>query len=150
MESLNELARVTATVAAPAAALWTVLSDFERPQLLVTSIKGCIVTGSGIGAVRIVESARGPTIHERLLICDSDNFRFQYEVLETGDMVFKRVKRYRSTILLTPFGGSRTKVDWLAEGRVDGDTAPVRHFLDALYRGAIASLAMHAMTGARA
>lgn len=145
MDNPNELARVTAIANAPASAIWAVLADFERPQRLAPSITGCTMTGSGVGAVRIVESSRGLSIHERLLICDAWQFRFQYEVLDTGDMPFANVTSYRATIKLDPLDDGRTAIDWLAEGSVSGDAAPVRDYLETLYRGAIANLETLAM-----
>ena len=140
------LATVTMTVAAPVEALWRVLTDFGRPQRLAPTIMRCTVTGMGVGAVRIVESSRGLTIHERLVLCDPAAWRFGYEVLDSGDMPFAGVTRYVATVTLTPIDAAHTTIDWRAEGRVSSDPAPVTAAITALYESAIACLAYEART----
>lgn len=132
-----ELASVTVTVDGNARAIWDVLMDFGHPERLAPTIDSATLIGEGEGAVRIVKSSRGLEIHEKLVACDIGDYRFRYSILDSGDMPFAGVVSYHCTVLLSPLSDSRTEILWRSEGEVDGPIAPIRAFLESLYRNAI-------------
>lgn len=139
------LAHVEEDVAAPADALWAVLSDFAHPQRLAASIAECTVQGQGVGAVRRVISSRGPVIYERLIECDPLTRRLVYEVLKHGDMPYPGITAYRARASLHPVSEATTRVSWLAEGTIEGPRDEVAVFLRTLYRDAIRNLTAEAL-----
>lgn len=133
---IRQLAAVNDVIAAPMADVWAVLTDFANPQRLAASIDSCTVSGSGVGAIRIVGSSRGLTIHERLLECDLATGRYRYEVLPEGDMPFADVTSYECTVILSALPDGATRIVWSTFGGVRGPVAPITEFLGPLYQRA--------------
>ncbi|KQS03611.1 hypothetical protein ASG11_04555 [Sphingomonas sp. Leaf357] len=136
-----ELASVTEVIAAPAAAIWQVLTDFGNPQRLASTINSAEVTGNGIGAVRVIRSSRGLEIHEVLIESDPIAYRFGYAILDSGDMPFAHVTSYRCAVRLAPTSDTHTEIHWRSEGTADGPTGPIADFLTTLYRNANVQIA---------
>jgi carbon monoxide dehydrogenase subunit G len=131
-----QLAQVVERIAVSPACAWAVLTDFSRPHLIVPSIERCQARGDGVGATRTVYSSRGLRIDERVVECDEARLRFVYEALDSGDMPFDGIERYRATVTLAPEDDGVTVV-WTADGTLSGSAESVRAFLEALYRAAI-------------
>jgi|GEM_PF-281626 len=136
-----ELATVEDTIDAPIAAIWAVVTDFSHPQRLAPTIDSAETTGTGVGAVRVVRSSRGLNIHEELVACDPARYLFRYAVLDSGDMPFANVTRYECTVRLHAVSAQRTRIGWRSEGAVEGPIAPIRAFLETLYRNANRNIA---------
>jgi len=134
-----QLACVIGYIAAPASLIWEVLADFGHPQLLAKSIESCELYGEGVGAIRVV-TARGMTIHERLVEADRGAMRLRYRALDTADMPFSGVKSYLATVTLRPFGENLTRIQWSGDGDIDGSPEDVDAHFCALYTAAIANL----------
>ena len=135
-----ELAAVREDITAPARAVWRVLTDWAHPERLAPTILRTETTG----AVRIVTSSRGLSIHEALLDCDRDAYLFRYEILDSGDMPFAGVTSYRCTARLTRRTDAITEIAWRSEGTLDGPPEPIRDFLTGLYRTANKRIAQEA------
>jgi carbon monoxide dehydrogenase subunit G len=134
-----ELCRVAREVDAPADAIWALLADFGAPQVLARTIEACELHGHGVGAVRVI-SARGLSIHERLLELDEAKLRMRYEILDSGDMPAVGMTAYLSTVQLRPISADRTHIDWSCEGAVDGPPEAVQAQVAALYAQGISNL----------
>jgi carbon monoxide dehydrogenase subunit G len=132
-----EIARVKDVIAAPIEAVWEILADFGKPQRMAKTIDRCDLTGTGVGAVRVVY-ARGREIHERLLKLDPQNHELSYEILPSGDVPADGLKRYVATVTLKAISAGETFVDWSSEGEVDGELEPVASLIASIYAGAIA------------
>lgn len=131
-----QLANISLEIDAPTAAIWAVLADFARPQRIAPTIDYCTALGSGVGAIRVVETSRGLTIRERLLECDEEAGRFRYEILAGGNMPFAHVTSYECTVTVTPRPNGATEIGWSSIGGVDGPVEPISEYLTALYRRA--------------
>ena len=131
------LASVSEVIAARAADVWAILADFAHPQRLAPTILRCAVSGSGVGAIRVIESSRGLRIHERLVECDFAAGRFRYEILDDGDMPFAGVSSYDCTVTVEPRADGSTMIRWASVGNVTGPIGAIEEFLTTLYRGAI-------------
>ena len=127
------LGRASGEIDAPVGEVWSGLTDFANPQRLAPAIASGSATGEGVGAVRVVQSARGLLIQERLLECDAEVGRFRYEVLDIGDMPLAGITRYECTVTLQSLPGDRTAIEWSSSGSADRAIGPITEFLDALY-----------------
>ena len=128
-------AQVTETVAAPAAEVWRVMSDFggiEANEM----IAGCTVDGSGVGAVRTITLVAGGEIIERLESCDDAMRTFSYAIINDSPLP---VKNYLSTVKISDDGAGGTTVDWSSSFEASGaPEADVVKLIQGVYKGGIA------------
>lgn len=128
-------AKVTETVAAPAADVWRVMSDFGgiEPNEMIA---GCSVEGDGVGAVRTITLVAGGEIIERLESCDDASHTFSYAIINDSPLP---VKNYLSNVKLSDDGAGGTTVEWSSEFEAAGaPEADVIKLIEGVYQGGIA------------
>jgi hypothetical protein len=128
-------AQITETVAASAADVWRVMSDFGgvEPNEMIAS---CAVEGDGVGAVRTIALVGGGEIVERLESCDDAGRTFSYAIINECPLP---VKNYLSTVRVSDDGAGGTRVDWSSSFEAHGaPEAEVIKLIEGVYRGGIA------------
>jgi len=82
--------KVTEKVAASAADVWTVMSDFGglEPNEMIAS---CVVDGDGVGAVRTIALVGGGEVIERLESCDEGTREFSYAIINESRPVCQKL-----------------------------------------------------------
>ena len=99
--------RLTEEIAAPAASVWELLSDFGGVHRWFPGATKPEVEGEGIGAIRKI--AMGDTaIHERLEAFDAMARSFQYSIVEAP----MPVKNYLATVSVEEIDAGRCRVHW--------------------------------------
>ncbi len=127
-------AKVTETVAAPAAEVWRVMSDFGgiEPNEMIA---GCTVEGDGVGAVRTIALNGGGEIIERLESCDADARTFSYAIINDSPLP---VSNYLSTVKIAEDGANAAKVEWSSTFEAAGaPEADVIKLIEGVYKGGI-------------
>jgi carbon monoxide dehydrogenase subunit G len=95
-------------MAAPAAQVWELLSDFGGIDRWLPGAAKPAVEGEGVGAVRIVKLG-GAEIHERLESLDPEARRFQYSIVKAP----MPVQNYLATISVEELDAGRSRVHWV-------------------------------------
>lgn len=95
-------------MAAPAARVWELLSDFGSIDRWLPGAEKPEVTGEGVGAVRVVRMG-GAEIHERLESLDPQARRFQYSIVKAP----LPVENYLATISVEEIDAERSRVHWV-------------------------------------
>jgi len=78
----------------PAAKVWQAIARFDRLDVWFPTISTCVVEGSGVGAVRRMDSTRGGKIVDRLVDIQPEKMRLIYERVESPFAV----SSYRGTV----------------------------------------------------
>jgi hypothetical protein len=78
----------------PAAKVWHAIARFDRLDVWFPTISTCVVEGSGVGAVRRMDSTRGGKIVDRLVAIQPEKMRLIYERVESPFAVTS----YRGTV----------------------------------------------------
>ncbi|XP_074565522.1 abscisic acid receptor PYL4-like [Curcuma longa] len=138
---------MTQCVAAPLAAVWSVVRLFDRPQAYKNFVKSCsVVEGDGaVGTLREVQVISGlpaATSTERLEILDDEHHVLSFRVVG-GD---HRLANYRSVTTLHPreagHGGGTVVVESYVVDVPPGNTAEeTRVFVDTIIKCNLQSLA---------
>lgn len=119
------------TIDASADAVWQVLGDFGAAYRYLASIINCAVEGAGIGALRVLTSADGGTIVERLETLDEATHQLSYFLL--SDTPFRNAL---TTIALRELGPNQAELVWSVTFEADG--LPASEAVD-LLEGALAA-----------
>ncbi len=128
--------QVSERVAAPAAAVWEILSDFGGVARYSPGIEHCEVRGEGVGAVRALTLPGGATLEERLESLDPAARRLSYSIVR-GPIP---VKNYLATIEVRE-EGSGCRIDWGSAFEPVGlDDERARSMIEGVYRGGIAGV----------
>ncbi len=125
---------VTETVAAPAADVWGILSDFGglEPNEMIA---GCTLAGEGVGAVRTIALVGGGEIVERLESHDDKARVFSYSIINDCPLP---VKNYVSTVKVSDSGAGKSTVDWSSTFEPAGaPEADVIKLIEGVYKGGI-------------
>jgi hypothetical protein len=77
-----------------ASKVWQSIARFDRLEVWFPTISTCVVEGSGIGAVRRMDSTRGGKIVDRLVAIQPEKMRLIYERVESPFAVTS----YRGTV----------------------------------------------------
>lgn len=101
-------ANVKETVAASAADVWRILSDFGglEPNEMIAS---CSLEGEGVGSVRTIGLNGGGEVIERLESHDDSAMQFSYAILNASPIP---VKNYVSVVKVADTGGNSASVEW--------------------------------------
>ena len=103
------------TIDRPAEAAWQVLSDFAAACNYLSAVVECRVEGVGVGAQRILTSADGSTIVERLVSLDSPAHRLSYLLL--SDTPFRECL---TTVSVRDLGPGKSEAEWSAAFEAEG------------------------------
>lgn len=127
-------AKIVESVAAPADAVWRVMSNFAgiEPNEMIA---GCTVEGEGVGAVRTIALNAGGEVIERLESLDNDAREFSYAIINDSPLP---VKNYVSTVRISADGPSASQVDW--SGVFEAAGAPgdqVIELIEGVYRAGV-------------
>jgi hypothetical protein len=106
---------VNDTFDAPVERVWPLVSDFGGLVGIVPGVEECRVEGSGLGADRVIPTADGGSVVERLTWLDHDNHALSYSIVSGSPFPWQR---YVATVKLTP-AGDRTDIEW--QGNFDPD-----------------------------
>ncbi|KAI3547101.1 hypothetical protein CSPX01_03933 [Colletotrichum filicis] len=114
LDGRNVLASVTETINAPANEIWPFLSAIGAERILIPGCtRSAVLEGYGQGAVRRVYF--GETyFDERIVVCDHNAFKLQYEVLEPSPSPAMEVL---AAVQLHPSGPEETIVTWVSGAR---------------------------------
>ncbi|HET6736291.1 SRPBCC family protein [Mycobacterium sp.] len=138
------LAYVSATLDAPAAAVWSVIGDFHGMAEWVAMITSSVPeSDEGIGSVRRVTADDGLVLRERLVAYDDPGRRYSYEFAD--DPILFPVRSYRATLHLLPITESdQTFIEWYGEfDCADDQVEENRAMFTGLYSVFIADLRRH-------
>ena len=109
---------VSEVVAAPAAKVWEILSDFGGvAKWGGPALQNCTVEGSGVGAVRRIGLPGGLSIAERLEAFDDAGRSLSYAIIEKSPIP---VRDYLSTVKVVETGPRECRVDWSSRFEPDG------------------------------
>ncbi len=126
--------KVTEKVAASAADVWTVMSDFGglEPNEMIAS---CVVDGDGVGAVRTIALVGGGEVIERLESCDEGTREFSYAIINESPLP---VANYLSKVKVSDDGAGGTTVDWSSTFEPAGvPEADAIKLIEGVYQGGI-------------
>ncbi|EXF81904.1 hypothetical protein CFIO01_02612 [Colletotrichum fioriniae PJ7] len=114
LDGRTVLASVTETINAPANEIWPFLSAIGAERVLIPGCtRSAVLEGYGQGAVRRVYF--GETyFDERIVVCDHDTFKLQYEVLEPS---LSPAREVLAAVQLHPSGPEETTVTWVSGAR---------------------------------
>jgi hypothetical protein len=128
--------RVREELAAPARSAWALLRDFGEMSAWAPQARVLRVAGTGVGALRHVESAIGIFI-ERCESHDEAGRAFSYSIVESP----WPMERYLASVCVVATGPRSCAIEWACEfATASGSTADFAIRLERLYRGFIAAL----------
>jgi len=130
-----EYVRLVEVIARPPDQVWREVGHFGGIAGWVDGVTACVVTGQGVGAVRLV-TRNGRQVHERLVIWDPQLHVLAYELLPPHALPASDI---RSTLALTG-DGERTLVTWRSEARIEGDAAILRSYIEPFFRTSLSNL----------
>ena len=132
---------VTGELEVPAGFLWQTISDFEHIDQW-TDLKVRAINGSGIGCTRAVEMESGLLVTERLLVCDSLQMVFRYDILEPNPYP---MRDYIASATVKRISEQRSRLEWSGSYvAVEGaDPARTDRLLEKVYRNGIVRLQQH-------
>jgi carbon monoxide dehydrogenase subunit G len=130
-----EYVRLTQEIARPPNQVWREVADFGGIVRWVDGVTECVVTGQGVGAVRLV-TRNGRQIRERLATWDPREHVLAYELLPPHALPASDI---RSTLALSG-EGERTLVTWRSEARIPGDAAVLRGYIEPFFRTSLSCL----------
>ena len=133
--------QVVETIAAPADAVWTALSDFAGIQV-GGPIESFEIEGDGVGAVRTIGLGGGKVI-ERLDNFDAAARTFTYSILNDDAPI--PVASYSATVNIIDAGDGNTTVEWTGTYESKGPEEAAAAVVTGIYTGAIAQ-ARNALT----
>lgn len=126
---------VSETVAASAADVWRIISDFGGVETN-EMIAGCTVDGEGVGAVRTITLNGGGEIIESLESHDNSAQVFSYAIIKDCPLP---VKNYLSTVKVSDDGNGGATVDWSSTFEAAGEPEDtVVDLIKGVYKGGIA------------
>ena len=85
---------VTRKMTVPAAKVWDAIAKFGRLDVWFPTISTCVVEGSGVGAVRRMDSTRGGKIVDQIVDIQPEKMRLIYERVQSPFAVTS----YRGTV----------------------------------------------------
>lgn len=124
-------------VKVPADKVWGLIGPFGSIEKWLPGIESAKVEGAGPGAVRILTTADGGKITERLMAENPDPRGYTYSILSSPFPI----KNYVSTIMVVDDGDGTCTVSWVCNFQAVGapDDEVTKLFAD-LYRGGIAKI----------
>lgn len=122
---------------ATADAVWQVVRDFNGLPNWIPAVTGSAMEGEGPGAVRVIKTADGAEMTERLESFDDHGRALSYSLVE-GPLP---VKDYRAILSVTPTEDTRCVVDWTCTCQADGiPEEQLRPIIETLYNGGLEAL----------
>lgn len=113
IEQLN----VTKTITANADQAWAAISSIGGLDRWFPIITDCTVTGTGVGATRILTLTGGAKIKDRIEVIDHQHRRFRYNRTESPFPV----RSYLGTVEIRHVNDGATEVSWTLEIDVQED-----------------------------
>ena len=101
-------------VAAPAATVWTAISDFCSIEAWHPGVVECRGEGGnekGATRVLVIGEAGGPEIHETLLKHDAEKMTYKYKISKTVNEILP-VTTYSSFLSVKDNGNGTSTVEW--------------------------------------
>lgn len=115
---------------ASADAAWACLEDFTDMSAWAPDVKILSAEGSGVGAVRVVETPDG-IYRERCEAHDPSARSFQYSLLESPF----GYDRYLGEVTLSPIDQDRCRIEWKSDFEIRGvPEAKVVQAVESTYR----------------
>jgi len=134
-EKTVSTANVTETVAASAADVWRIISDFAGVETN-EMIASCTVVGEGVGAVRTIGLVGGGDVIERLESHDDSALVFSYAIINESPLP---VKNYLSTVKVADAEAGSATINWSSTFEAAGaPEADVVKMIEGIYKGGIA------------
>ncbi len=127
-------------VAAPAAKVFAVLSDFGGLESWNKGIESCQVEGEGVGAVRTLGMAGGLALQERLEALDEGSLSYSYAIVGDPPLPFRE---YLATVTVEADGEEACLVDWRGRFEPTGDETVAAKIVAGVYTGGLAALGKH-------
>jgi carbon monoxide dehydrogenase subunit G len=128
--------KVSERLDAPAERVWELVRDFGGVQRYAAGIEKCTLEGSGIGAVRTLALAGGPTLQERLEALDDAGRRLSYSIV-SGPIP---VADYLATVAISDEANG-CRIDWSSTFEPKGISEDqARRMIEGVYRGGIAGI----------
>ena len=123
-------ASMTATINAPADAVWRNISDFNGAGKYIDLITNSTMEGSGVGAVRTLTLQDGGRIVERLESLDESARVLRYSIVDSP----LPIDEYVSTIEVRDLGGNRCELAWSSVFQPKGASeAEGRQIIEGIY-----------------
>lgn len=105
----------TITIHASRDAIWQVISDFGAADQYLSGVVDCTVEGDGVGALRMLTSADGSTIIERLETLDELAYQLSYTLLT--DTPFRNCL---TTMTIRELAPNQAELEWSATFKAEG------------------------------
>ena len=129
--------RLEEEIAAPAARVWELLSDFAGVDKWFPGAQKMIIEGEGIGATRRIGMGGGDLV-ERLESFDAEARTFSYAITESATPI----ESYLATISVRSIDAARCVVEWVTTFETRGiPEGPVAEGLEGAYRTGIRNVA---------
>jgi hypothetical protein len=107
----------------PAANVWDAIARFGRLDVWFPTISTCVVEGSGVGAVRRMDSMRGGKIVDHIVDIRPEKMRLTYEGVESPFAVTS----YRGTIEVFESFDGLGVVAWTIDFESTPENSPVEN-----------------------
>jgi len=130
-----EYVRLIQVIARPPGQVWREVGNFGGIVSWVDGVTACVVTGQGVGAVRLV-TRNGRQVHERLVTWNAHLHVLAYELLPPHALPASDI---RSTLELSA-DGDRTQVNWRSEARIAGNADALRGYIEPFFRTSLSNL----------
>lgn len=108
---------VTKTIVLPVDKAWSAIAQIGGLERWFPMITDCKVSGSDVGATRILTLANGAKMTDRIEAIDHQNRCFQYNRIESPFPV----NRYRGTINVSEIKPTSSEIIWSVEIDVDNE-----------------------------
>ena len=99
---------MNATIAASAAEVWKIISDFNGLPKFVAAVVNSTMEGSGIGAVRTLTLGDGGQILEKLESLDEPAQSLTYSIVTSP----LPLENYLATVQVKDLGGNQCEIVW--------------------------------------
>jgi hypothetical protein len=132
---MMEYVRLVEVIARPPGQVWLEVGDFGGIVRWVDGVTACVVTGEGVGAVRLV-TRNGRQIQERLVAWDPRLHVLAYELLPPHALPASDI---RSTLALSG-DAERTQVTWRSEAKTVEDADALRGYVEPFFRTSLSKL----------
>ncbi len=130
-----EYVRLVQEIARPPDQVWREVGNFGGIVRWVDGVTACVVTGQGVGAMRLVTRS-GRQVQERLVAWDPQLYVLAYELVPPHALPASDI---RSTLALSG-DRERTLVTWRSEARTVEDLDGLRGYVEGFFRTSLTKL----------
>ncbi len=124
-------------IKAPADKVWALIGPFKSIADWMPGFESTEVEGAGVGAVRVITTADGGKVTERLLAENPSPLGYTYEILSSPFPI----QNYVSTIMVVDEGDGSCTLSWVCNFEpVDAPEDELTQAFSDMYKGAIANI----------